>query len=257
MTILITGSSGYIGKYLVNKFSNESNTVLKYDLPKDIRNLPALERVFEGNQIDLVIHCAAQKYIDRAERCPLSTFDTNITGTYNIFYLCDKYNVGTCIFFSTDKAVDPVNIYGITKHCAEQLLQYFAKKSATRFITLRLCNIYGSTGSVIPIFKAAIQKDEPLKIVDPRMRRYFITLDQVYEIVDAAIKYAKSGDILLYNIKKPTLILDLAKALCKKYNKEFKYEIVGNTYNEKLIETYSLKGCKRLAGNVYYKNDRR
>lgn len=250
MVILITGSSGYVGKYLVNKFE-KTNTIIKYDLPQDITNYQELEQIFKENKIEVVIHTAAQKYVDKAEVNPTEALETNIIGTFNVFKLCTNYQVKTCIYFSTDKAANPLNIYGITKQTGESLMNYFARQFATKFVALRPCNIYGSTGSVVPIFEKLLQENKPLKITDPKMTRYFMELDQVYEMVCVALNLAESGDILLYNITEATPIIDIAKDLCNKYNKEFKYEISGNRGNEKLHEEYSLENCISLTKNVY------
>ena len=254
MNILITGSAGYIGSYFVNQLQNE-HKIFYYDLKDtqshDIRDYAQLEQVFQNNDIDLVIHTAAQKYVDLAEKYPLETITTNINGTFNVFDLCDKYHVHTCVFLSSDKATNPNNIYGMTKQVAENFLQYFAKKSTTRYLALRLCNVYGSAGSVVEIFQRYITNKEEIKITDVRMKRYFMSIDQVFQLLMSAIKWGQSGDTFLYKIKKPTLILDIAQSLCDQNHVPFKYTVIGNRGNEKLIETYSVKHCVKVYKNIY------
>jgi UDP-N-acetylglucosamine 4,6-dehydratase (inverting) len=180
----------------------------------DVRDKDRLYRAFEG--VDIVIHTAALKHIDIAEYNPIEAINTNINGAKNVIDAALDRGVKKVVALSTDKAVNPVNLYGATKLVSDKLFvsanAYAGNKNIT-FSVVRYGNVSGSRGSVIPFFKSLIDNGKKtLPITDFRMTRFWITLDQGVDLVFRAIKEAKGGEI--YVSKIPSYrITDLALAM--------------------------------------------
>ncbi len=237
-TILITGGTGSFGKKFTERIFKEYNPkkviiysrdeYKQYLLQKqfakyadrlrffigDVRDRDRLYRAFDG--VDIVIHAAALKHVTAAEYNPIEAIKTNIHGAINIVDAAIDRGVEKVVALSTDKAVNPINLYGATKLVSDKLFvsgnAYTGKKN-TVFSVVRYGNVSGSRGSVIPFFKTLIDKGEKtLPITDFRMTRFWITLDQGVDLVFKAIAEAKGGEI--YVSKIPSYkITDLAKAM--------------------------------------------
>jgi UDP-N-acetylglucosamine 4,6-dehydratase len=190
-----------------------------------------LTRVFEG--VDYVIHAAALKQVPAAERNPEEYIKTNVLGAMNIIEAALRNNVEKVIALSTDKACNPINLYGATKLCADKL--FVAENTAlaadrTKFSVVRYGNVLGSRGSVIPFFRERA-KTGKLPITDAAMTRFWITLDQAVHFVISCLKRAKGGEIFVPRI--PSMkITDLAEAVAP----ECQREIVGIRSGEKIHE---------------------
>ena len=199
----------------------------------DVRDKERLQRAFSG--INIVIHAAALKQVPTAEYNPTETIKTNILGAQNIINVAADEGVERVIALSTDKAVSPVNLYGATKLCSEKLFiaanVYVAKgESEHKFSVVRYGNVVGSRGSVIPFF---LEKKEEgiLPITDPRMTRFWITLEQGVNFVLSCLESMTGGE--LFVPKLPSMnIMDLAKAVAP----ECKTKIIGIRPGEKLHE---------------------
>ena len=255
-TILITGGTGSFGKafirYILARYNLKKIIVFSRDELKqfemqqdpafqhealrfflgDIRDAQRLNRAFQ--EVDIVIHAAALKQVVAAEYNPLETIKTNIIGSENVINAAIDCNVKKVIALSTDKAVNPVNLYGATKLCADKLFisgnHYVGDKKETCFSVVRYGNVIGSRGSVIPLFKK--QKESGvLTITDPRMTRFWITLEDAVTFVDQSLKDMKGGEIFVPKL--PSMnIMDLAKAIAE----ECEHQIVGIRTGEKLHE---------------------
>jgi UDP-N-acetylglucosamine 4,6-dehydratase (inverting) len=180
----------------------------------DVRDRDRLARAFTG--IDVVIHAAALKHVPVAEYNPLEAIKTNIHGAENVIDAALDRGVQKVVALSTDKAVNPVNLYGATKLVSDKLFvssNAYSGKTGTVFSVVRYGNVAGSRGSVIPFFKSLIDQGEKiLPITDFRMTRFLITLDQGVNLVFRALTEAKGGEI--YVSKIPSLkVTDLAKAM--------------------------------------------
>ena len=254
--ILITGGTGSFGKKFVQivlenykpkeliifsrdelkqfemsqRWSLKKYPFLQYVLG-DVRDKERLMRVFHG--MDYIIHAAALKQVPAAEHNPSEYIKTNIIGSMNVIDAAISNNVKKVIGLSTDKACNPINLYGATKLCADKLFVAANVSSGlnTRFTVVRYGNVLGSRGSVIPFFKERAQTGV-LPITDPRMTRFWITLDQAVHFVIKSLELSKGGEIFVPRI--PSMkIVDLTKAIAP----DCKQEIVGIRSGEKLHET--------------------
>ncbi len=258
-SILITGGTGSFGKRFVRRLleSQQPKKVIifsrdefkhfqmqkefpKSDFPQlrfflgDIRDKERLYRAFEG--VDYVVHAAALKQVPILEYNPIEAVKTNIIGAQNIIEAAIDKGVKKVIALSTDKAVNPVNLYGATKLAMEKLLvaaNAYSGAKETHFCVVRYGNVVGSRGSVIPLFKELIKRGErTLPITDTRMTRFWITLNDAVNLVLFALMEGLGGEVFVPYI--PSMkITDLAKAMCP----ECEHRIVGIRPGEKLHES--------------------
>ena len=256
-SILITGGTGSFGKkftlkvleehdpqkiiiysrdeykqYMMQKEFEEHREKLRF-LIGDVRDKERLNRAFYD--VDIIIHAAALKQIPAAEYNPIEFIKTNIYGAENIINASIDNGVEKIIALSTDKAVNPVNLYGATKLVSDKLFisgNAYVGDRDTKFNVVRYGNVAGSRASVIPFFKNLIdQGAKSLPITDNRMTRFWITLDESVNLVLKAIEESKGGE--LYIQKCPSFkVTELAKAM----DSEAKLENVGIRPGEKLHE---------------------
>ncbi|CCQ60391.1 UDP-N-acetylglucosamine 4,6-dehydratase (inverting) [Crocosphaera watsonii] len=254
-SILITGGSGSFGKKCVqtllgkcnpNKVIVYSRDELKqYEMAQEF-NAPAM-RYFIGDVrdrdrlrlamrgVDLVIHAAALKQIPVAEFNPMECIKTNIHGANNVVDIALECGVDKVIALSTDKAVNPINLYGATKLAADKLFvaaNNIVGPLKTRFAVVRYGNVVGSRGSVVPFFQKLIKEGATeLPITDPRMTRFWITLEQGVDLVLKSFERMQGGEIFVPKI--PSMkITDLAEALAP----GIPHQVVGIRPGEKLHE---------------------
>ncbi len=178
----------------------------------DVRDEQRVRRAMEG--VDVVIHGAALKQVPACEYNPLEAIKTNINGAESIINAALDTNVQKVLALSTDKAVNPVNLYGATKLCAEKLFvqsNAYSGKKSTKFSSVRYGNVVGSRGSVIPLFLKQ-KKEGVLSVTDPKMTRFWITLEQAARFVLSSVEKMFGGEIFVPKIPSMS-ILDLAKAI--------------------------------------------
>jgi UDP-N-acetylglucosamine 4,6-dehydratase len=252
-SLLITGGTGSFGKRFVatalERLELKKLVILsrdelkqyemqqKFDAPNlryflgDVRDPDRLHRAFEG--IDVVIHAAALKQVPAAEFNPFEAIKTNVIGAENIVNAAIDHGVQRVLALSTDKAANPINVYGATKLCSDKLFvagNVYSGVRDTRFSVVRYGNVVGSRGSVIPFFLSRRQTGV-LPITDPRMTRFWITLQQGVDFVIDCIERMAGGELFVPKI--PSMnIMDLAQALAP----SCKHEIVGIRPGEKLHE---------------------
>lgn len=211
-------------------FSEEKYPNIRYFIG-DVRDPERLHRAFHG--VDIVIHAAALKIVPTAEYNPFEAVRTNILGAENVINVAINNNVKKVIALSTDKAANPVNLYGATKLCAEKMFIAANNYSpyGTKFSVVRYGNVLSSRGSVVPFFKECSKKGV-VPITDKRMTRFWITLEQGVEFVLSSLKMMKGGEIFIPKI--PSMrIVELVKAICP----DCKQKIIGIRPGEKLHET--------------------
>lgn len=252
-TILVTGGTGSFGKKFVSRaletdvkkvivFSRDElkqyEMAQEYTDPRmrffigDVRDKERLLRAFEG--VDIVVHAAALKHVGVCEYNPFEAIKTNILGAQNIIDAAIDRGVEKVIALSTDKAANPVNLYGATKLASDKLFvaaNSYAGIKHTRFSVVRYGNVVGSRGSVVPFF-LKMKETGKLPITDERMTRFWITLDQGVQFVIDNLRRMKGGEIFIPKI--PSMkVTDLAKAI----SPDAEVEIIGIRPGEKLHET--------------------
>ena len=254
-TFLITGGTGSFGKELtrtllkcagIKKIIILSRDELKqYEMAQeftsskmrffigDVRDRERLITAFQG--VDYVIHAAALKHVPIAEYNPLECIKTNIHGAENVIHAAIQAGVDKVVALSTDKAANPINLYGATKLASDKLFiaaNNMVGDRPTRFSVVRYGNVVGSRGSVVPFFRSLIKQGvKSLPITDPRMTRFWITLPQGVNFVLNSFLRMKGGEIFVPRIPS-SRITDLAKALAP----DLPINIVGIRPGEKLHE---------------------
>lgn len=255
-SILLTGGTGSFGKRFVHRLVKDhapakvviySRDELKQfqmrqeypidDYPSirffigDVRDRDRLYRAFDG--IDIVIHAAALKQVPAAEYNPLEAIKTNVIGSANIIDAAIDRNVKKVVALSTDKAANPVNLYGATKLCADKLFvaaNQYSGFHGTKFSVVRYGNVVGSRGSVIPYFLAQ-RPSGRLTITDSRMTRFLITLDHGVDFVLRSLERMLGGEIFVPKI--PSVrVTDLARVI----GPNCKHDVIGIRPGEKLHE---------------------
>lgn len=197
----------------------------------DIRDRARLLRAFDGVQV--VVHAAALKQVVSGEYNPSEVIQTNVIGSQNVIEAAIDRNVERVLALSTDKAASPINLYGATKLCADKLFvagNSYAGSHETRFSVVRYGNVINSRGSVIPLFKR-LKAEGKIPITDPRMTRFWITLEQGVEFVIDCILRMHGGEIFVPKLPSMKLT-DLAEAIAP----GCKHDIVGIRSGEKLHE---------------------
>jgi UDP-N-acetylglucosamine 4,6-dehydratase len=172
----------------------------------DVRDLPRLQRALAG--VTIVVHAAALKQVPACEYNPFEAIQTNIIGGKNVIDAAIDQGVNRILALSTDKAVNPVNLYGATKLCAEKMFvqaNAYAGAQETRFSCARYGNVLGSRGSVIPVFLEQ-RKRGKITLTDPRMSRFWMTLEQGVEFVIGCIERMHGGEIFVPKIPSMTLL---------------------------------------------------
>ena len=256
--ILVTGGTGSFGKKfietVVKKFKPKRLIVYSRDEQKqiqlqhrwkessgspiryfvgDVRDLDRLK--FAMQEVDIVIHAAALKHVTVAEYNPFEAVKTNVLGAQNIIDSAMSNDVKKVIALSTDKAVNPINLYGASKLASDKIFvaaNNLSGSSGPRFSVVRYGNVIGSRGSVIPIFKNLVAENaESIPITDERMTRFWITQLQAVDFVLSSLAIMKGGEIFIPKIPSMSM-LDLAKALAP----SIPHKIVGIRPGEKLHE---------------------
>ena len=210
----------------------------------DVRDAERLITALEG--VDICVHAAAMKRIEKCEKDPLEAIKTNVIGSQNVALACLKNNVKNAILISTDKAVYPINLYGATKLTAEKVWVqsnvYRGLNHPTRFSVVRYGNVLGSRGSVLHLFKDQLEKGI-LKVTDARMTRFFITLQEAVDLVQLALEFMQGGETFIPNLKAAS-IYHLAQLVAG----DVPVEITNQRGGEKLHESLITKEEKnRLA----------
>lgn len=269
-SILITGGTGSFGKRFTERILEEytpkrviiysRDEFKQYQMKQtlaghrkaevlrffvgDVRDLSRLERSFSN--VDIVIHAAAMKQVPACEYNPFEAIKTNINGAQNVIDAALNRGIRKVVALSTDKAVNPINLYGGTKLVSDKLFvsaNAYSGEDGTVFSVVRYGNVAGSRGSVIPLFKRlSDERVQEYPITDIGMTRFWITLDQGVDLVFKAIKESKGGETYISKI--PSFkIVDLAKA----FNPECRYKEIGIREGEKLHEVMITKDDSRMA----------
>lgn len=254
-TILLTGGTGSFGNAFVRRVLDEFPTAVvrvysrdelkQHDMAVaydhhpnlrffigDIRNKARLTRATQG--ADIVIHAAAMKQVGACEYNPFEAVQTNILGSQHVVDAAIDSGVEKVVALSTDKAVNPVNLYGATKLCEEKIVvqgNSYAAASKTILGCVRYGNVVGSRGSVVPVFQRLKEEGKAITITDERMTRFWLTLDSAVDLVMYALDNMRGGEVFVPRI--PSMrVTDLAAAIAP----ELPVEYVGIRPGEKLHE---------------------
>ena len=206
----------------------------------DIRNKQALGSVFKKYRPNILFHAAAYKHVPLMQLNPKAAIQNNYLGTKILAKLSIEFGVKRFVMLSTDKAVKPQNVMGISKLLSEQYLQTLSGVKSTRFMIVRFGNVLGSMGSVVPLFKEQIQSGGPVRVTHPNMKRYFMTIPEASQLVIQSCIMGKGGEIFVLDMGEPINILDLAKNMIRIYGmepgKDIEIKYTGPRDGEKMDE---------------------
>lgn len=253
-TFLITGGTGSLGKALIKRLKSQGANIIVYsrdegkqalifgDQPDvvrvigDVRDYDKLNVTLKRHEVDYIIHTAALKRIDDMEFYPDECVKTNIEGSENVAKAALNNGIQKCILVSTDKACQPVNVYGSSKFIAERIFtNYDYNSKSTTFASVRYGNVIASRGSFVPLFMDLIENDELIKVTSEEMTRFLFTLDDAVDAVLGALDNAHGGEVFVPQINSYTLP-SCIKALENITGKSAKTELMGLRPGEKLHE---------------------
>ncbi len=252
-TICVFGGTGTIGtlivEYLITQkpyairiFSNDENSLWECQqkwgnknpfryLLGDVRDFRRVKRALKD--VDYVFNCAAIKHVPFAEYNPIETIHVNIDGLDNIIDGCVHYNIKKLLHISTDKAVEPTTLMGMSKGISEKLVQIrWTQNPKIQMIVVRLGNVYGSRGSIVPIIRKQKADGQPITITNPDMERFFMMPDEVIKFIIKAFREGGRGDIWVPKLKESKL-MDVIE---KEVGKDYPITIIGSRKGEKLRE---------------------
>ena len=273
--VLVTGGGGSIGSELCRQAAgfnpgllvvldrSESNLYdLDIELRKTFPQVPieislssindyaGLKALLTRLKIDLVFHAAAYKHVPMMELAPIESAYNNVLGTDNLARAVLEAGVKRFVMVSTDKAVNPTNVMGVTKRIAEMLVQSYDAADHTRFMTVRFGNVLGSVGSVSPLFKSQIAAGGPVTVTHPEIERFFMTIPEAVELVLQAGTMGQGGEIFVLEMGRPVKILHLAEKLItlsgKRPHEDIEIEFIGLRPGEKMYEELFHRGEKQL-----------
>ena len=206
----------------------------------DIRDKQVMKSIFKSYKPFIVFHTAAYKHVSLMQLNPEAAIQNNFIGTKTIAKLAIENNVSRFVMLSTDKAVNPRSIMGLSKLLAEKYLQALTKVDNTRFMIVRFGNVLGSRGSVVPLFKEQIRAGGHIRITHPEMKRYFMTIPEAAQLVIQSCIMGRGGEIYVLDMGEQISILDLATNMIKLYGmepgKDIEIVYTGPRHGEKLNE---------------------
>lgn len=263
-TILVTGGGGSIGSEICRQVASfrpkhlivvERSENSLYDLIIEFkRHFPdipftamistvndrfGMKAIMSAHKVEVVFHAAAYKHVPLMEDAPIESAYNNIEGTYNTSMAAIEAGVSQFVMISTDKAVNPTNVMGVTKRIAEMIVQSLSSEK-TRFMTVRFGNVLGSAGSVIPIFKRQIAAGGPVTVTSKDIERFFMTIPEAVQLVLQAGCMGRGGEIFVLDMGQPVKILKLAERLITLSGKtpydDIDIEFTGLRPGEKMYE---------------------
>lgn len=264
-TVLVSGGGGSIGSELCRQIAKlgpsslvliEQSEFNLYSIEMELRSAypnlrvraclvdvadrAAVEHVLGLYSPNVIFHAAAYKHVPMLEYQARQAVRNNVIGTKTLALAADKYNCGTFVMVSTDKAVNPANIMGASKRGAEIFCQGLDRKSKTRYITVRFGNVLGSAGSVVPLFRKQIEQGGPVTVTHPDITRYFMTIPEASQLIMQAGAMGKGGEIFVLDMGEPIKVRYLAEQMIrlsgKIPGKDIEITYTGLRPGEKLFE---------------------
>jgi FlaA1/EpsC-like NDP-sugar epimerase len=239
-TVLVTGAGGSIGSEIcrqVLKFRPKTlilveraeNSLFLIDQElrpfrsevsiqpciADINDVERIEQIFASWRPEVVFHAAAHKHVPMMEYNPGEAIKNNVQGTKVLAELADEYAVQEFVMISTDKAVNPTSVMGVSKQLAERFIHAFSEIATTKFVVVRFGNVLASNGSVVPIFQEQIRRGGPITVTHPEIERFFMTIPEASQLVLQAAAMGRGGEIFVLDMGQPVRIVDLAKDLIR------------------------------------------
>jgi len=202
----------------------------------DIRDSQKLESLFVRYHPQVVVHAAAYKHVPLMELSPGEAVKTNVLGTRQVIEACGRHGVERFVLISTDKAVAPANMMGLTKSLAERLMLSATRRSDLNAVAVRFGNVLASRGSVVPIFEEQLRRGGPLTVTDERVTRYFMTIPEAARLVLQAQAIGTPGDVFVLEMGEPVRIVDLARKMIALSGVPADIEFTGLRPGEKLHE---------------------
>ena len=224
---------------IMNSTSNRFHEITEW-VVADVKDYLRMEKVFKVYRPEIIFHAAAYKHVPLMEINPYEAILVNVFGTKILSDLSLEFGVKKFVMVSTDKAVNPTNVMGASKRTAEIYTQSLNEKKETEFITTRFGNVLGSNGSVIPLFKAQIDKGGPVTITHKDITRYFMTIPEACNLVLEAGAMGNGGEIFVFDMGQSVKIYDLALKMIKlsglTVGKDIAIKVTGLRPGEKLYE---------------------
>ena len=262
--VLVTGAGGSIGAELCRQIARfrprrlvllEQSELALYQLRQefearfadlelawvigDVKDSALLERLLTQHRPAAVFHAAAYKHVPLMEENPLEALRTNVLGTWSVGRAAVAAGVEKFVLVSTDKAVEPTSVMGASKRLAELVVQSLERPGGTRFIAVRFGNVLGSSGSVVPHFRAQIEAGGPITVTDPAVIRYFMSIPEAAQLVLQAGLMGTGGELFLLDMGEPVKIVDLARLMLRlagRTEAEIPIVFTGLRPGEKLFE---------------------
>ncbi|MEB2283294.1 MAG: hypothetical protein B6D46_05980 [Polyangiaceae bacterium UTPRO1] len=264
-TVVVTGAAGSIGSELCRQvaaygparlvlYDRHENgmfgleTELRSRFPEvtlvpvlgDVLLVDQLERVFAAERPDLVFHAAAYKHVPLAELNVLEAVRNNVLGTRNVARTALAHGTSRFVMVSTDKAVRPTSVMGVTKRVAELIVKNLQRQGRTCFAAVRFGNVLGSNGSVVPIFREQIARGGPVTVTHPEVTRYFMTIPEAVQLILQAATIGQGGETFVLEMGEPVKIVDLARQMIRlsgfEPDEDVAIEFSGLRPGEKLYE---------------------
>jgi FlaA1/EpsC-like NDP-sugar epimerase len=219
----------------------------------DIRELASVEQAIERHGVQSIFHAAAYKHVPMMEAHLLEAVKNNVLGTYNVVRAAYEFGVSDFLMISSDKAVNPTNVMGLTKRVAELIVSSLPtppEGSATKCVSVRFGNVLGSNGSVVPLFRQQIAAGGPVTVTHPEMRRYFMTIREAVQLVLQASTMGKGSEVFVLDMGEPVSIVSLARNMIRlsghQPDVDIEIRFTGLRPGEKLFEELALEGESHL-----------
>jgi FlaA1/EpsC-like NDP-sugar epimerase len=277
--VLVTGAGGSIGSELCRQllsggvarlylFGHGENSIYQIDkelrilqdegvgekaaivpIIGDLKDADYVDYILSNLKADTIFHTAAYKHVPMMEENPVAAIENNVLGTENLIKAAIKHGLKRFVHISTDKAVDPISIYGVSKYICELMVlnasednsPFGNSKNKPHFVVVRFGNVLGSRGSIVPLFQQQIEKGGPVTITHPDVRRYFMTISEACSLVLKTGGVGENGCLYLLDMGEPVRIRDLAEQLIRFHGyepeTEIKIEYIGLRSGERLDET--------------------
>ena len=270
--VLVTGAGGSIGSEIVRQLKNfrPSEILLlghgetsifhimkeleEHPVPgmivtpvvADVRDVERMQQVFFKHRPQIVFHAAAHKHVWLMEQNLPDAVTNNVLGTRTLVNLAEKFGVRRFVMISSDKAVNPTSVMGVTKRIAELIVQDAANRTGKGFVTVRFGNVLGSRGSVVPIFKHQIDIGGPVTVTHPEVTRYFMTIPEAVHLVLQAGSMGTGGEVFVLDMGEQLKVVDVARDVIR---------LSGYTEEEIGIEFTGLKPGEKMYEELFYDND--